>query len=311
MVIRMITSETYLQNHYHLLAESGDLLMLNYAVNGDFGEVRHLHMPTNLSELNVPFRIMNAGWHRCNDQYHIHRENGCDDGHLLLFSLNAGGRIKFADRKTVSLPPSSVTWIPPKCKHSYFTASGEIWVLYWLHIQDAAWLQLEDIFQNRPWLKITHMENVSREFEAMLWEKKKTAQEFQITISQRISTIYHLLLLENHLENAEKVKGDELVQNIIRQMEADCQQDWSLPQLSGQYYISVPQLIRRFKSETGMTPYAYLMNIRLRTAEIYLRYTKMPVEEISHKTGFSSTSNFIMQFRNLYGTTPQKYRGNI
>lgn len=34
----------------------------------------------------------------------------------------------------------------------------------------------------------------------------------------------------------------------------------------------------------------------------------MTVEEISRKTGFSSTSNFILQFRKIYGSTPQKYR---
>ena len=91
-------------------------------------------------------------------------------------------------------------------------------------------------------------------------------------------------------------------------MEVACHLDWNLPLLSQKYYLSVPQLIRRFRAETGMTPYAYLMCIRLQTAEMYLRHTPMTVEEISRKTGFSSTSNFILQFRKIYGSTPQKYR---
>lgn len=284
---------------------------MKYAVNGDFGEVRHLHKPMGACEMTVPFQIMSAGWHRCNDKYLIHRENGQDHGHLFLFSVSEGGRLKLGDHEPVSLPASSVAWIPPKCKHTYYTETDAIWELYWLNIEEADWLQLDQIFRDQVWLPISHMENVCREFEFMLSEKKKSPQEFQISASQKISFIYHLMLQESHLISTGKTKGDEMVQNIIRRMELDCRQDFNLSQLSAQYYISVPQLIRRFKSETGMTPYAYLMNVRLQAAETYLKYTKMSVDEISHKTGFSNTSNFIMQFRKYYGQTPQKYRGNV
>ena len=114
--------------------------------------------------------------------------------------------------------------------------------------------------------------------------------------------------MESSQQTIEQTKNDPLVRDIIHEMESACYLDWNLPLLSQKYYISVPQLIRRFRTETGMTPYAYLMHIRLQTAEMYLRYTLLTVDEISRKTGFSTTSNFIMQFRKLYGTTPNKYR---
>jgi AraC family transcriptional regulator len=57
-----------------------------------------------------------------------------------------------------------------------------------------------------------------------------------------------------------------------------------------------------------MTPYAYLLKIRLKTAAMHLQYTGMSVDEISHKTGFVNTSNFILQFRKCYGMTPLQYR---
>jgi len=284
---------------------------MNYAVNGDFGEVRKLRLPLGSCDVSIPFLATGAGWHRCNDKYHIYRENGFENGHMLLFSVNDGGCLQLDNQDVLSLPPSSVVWIPAQKQHAYYTAPGKIWELYWLDLADAPWLQLNNIFHGKPYLTISHKDNFCREFELILSERNKFSQEFYIHISQRVSALYHLLLQESILGNTGKYKCDELIQNIIRHMEANCQKDWNLAQLSKEYFLSVPQLIRRFKAETGLTPYTYLMNIRLQTAETYLKYSNMSIHEISQKTGFSSVSNFIMQFRSYYGTTPQKYRGNV
>ena len=155
---------------------------------------------------------------------------------------------------------------------------------------------------------LSDIEGIGRKLESLFHLKNKNPREFQIEFSRRFSYIYHQLLLESSQQTIEQTKNDPLVRDIIHEMESACYLDWNLPLLSQKYYISVPQLIRRFRSETGMTPYAYLMHIRLQTAEMYLRYTLMTVDEISRKTGFSTTSNFIMQFQKIYGITPQKYR---
>lgn len=281
-----------------------------YSIDGDFGKVRHIPLPIGFHNLQteVPFCIHSGGWHRCNEKYHIRRENGHDTGHMLFFSLSEGGRLQLDNGDVVNLPASSVAWLLPRIPHCYFTATGENWEFYWLHIKDTPSLQLKNIFQDSSYITLSNIEEIAREIESLLRGKNKNPREFQIEFSRRFSSIYHQLLLESSQQTIEQNKSDSLVRDIIHEMEAACHLDWNLPLLSEKYYISVPQLIRRFRAETGMTPYAYLMHIRLQTAEMYLRYTTMSVEEISNKIGFSTTSNFIMQFRKLYGTTPQKYR---
>lgn len=281
-----------------------------YEVNGEFGRVRHVQRPMGQWEIEVPFELMSAGWHCCNDKYGFRRENGFEQGHLLLFSVSAGGRFQLGDGETIELPEACVVWIPPHCRHAYYTGEGQLWELYWLHIQDAPWLCWEDIFRDQLWLSLACMDSICSKFEKMISWKNKDIQEFQIESSGVIAEIYHLLLHESYLQRAESGKGDELVQRIIRDMEAACEAEWSLPFLAEKYYISVPQLIRRFKAETGMTPHACLVNIRLQTAEKYLKYTGMTVGEISRKTGFHSVSNFIQQFSRYWGSSPQVYRKN-
>ncbi|MBR4138798.1 MAG: AraC family transcriptional regulator [Lachnospiraceae bacterium] len=283
-----------------------------YSIDGDFGKVRHIPLPIGFYNLQteVPFCISNGGWHCCNEKYHFDRESGLNSGHLLFFSLSDGGRLQLDNEDIIEIPASSATWIPPGIPHSYFTAIGENWEFYWLHVEDTPALHLKSIFTDDHCISISCMQEITLEIEGLISFRNKNPREFQIEFSRRFSNIYHYLLQESSQQIIQQTKIDPLVREIIHEMDTACHMDWNLPQLSQKYYISVPQLIRRFRSETGMTPYAYLMHIRLQTAEMYLRYTTMSVDEISRKTGFSTTSNFIMQFSKIYGNTPLKYRNN-
>ena len=283
-----------------------------YSINGDFGKVRHIPIPFGYpiqpeQKSPAPFNFSSGGWHHCNDQYHIHRTNGSSQQHLLLFSLSDGGRMQINNGTVINLPASSAAWIPPECEHSYYTAPGEQWEFYWVHLFDSPALDLQGIFASSYCLPLSRMEVIRQEFEGLLHNKHKNLREFQIESSRRFSNIYHLLLEKNTYTSTVK-SNDSLVLDIIQNMETDCSRDWDLPYLSATYYISVPQLIRRFKAETGLTPHACLMFIRLQSAEMYLKYTSLSIDHISKQTGFPSTSNFIMQFKKCYGYTPKKYR---
>lgn len=280
-----------------------------YNINGDFGEVRIIQIPIGCSQIDVPFQFRHGGWHRCNDKYRFERSNGGID-HLLLFSISNGGMLELNGQKPVSLPASSVTWIPPGCKHVYYTQTGQIWELYWLHLAPEPVMHFDQLFQQRPFLHIPHMDKISRELEKLLQNRKINSRAFPIEASRAVGNIYHTILQASWMQKDSGYKEDALVDSIIRDMDAACEQEWKLPELSEQHFISVPQLIRRFKEATGMSPHAYLMAIRLQRASEYLQFTNLSVDEISKKTGFLSTSNMITQFRRSYGMTPGKYREN-
>ena len=84
---------------------------MSYDVNGDFGKVRHIKLPSASCQLQVPFKILSAGWHCCNDKYRIQRDSGFSQGHLLLFSISNGGRLKFGNQEVLERPACSVAWI--------------------------------------------------------------------------------------------------------------------------------------------------------------------------------------------------------
>lgn len=280
-----------------------------YTISGDFGEVRTIQIPIGCQQLDVPFIFHHGGWHRCNDKYRQDRIVGEAD-HILLFSITDGGMLELDGQKPFPLPASSVTWIPPGISHSYYTQTGQIWELYWLHLAPEPYLHFNQLFSSNFCLHIPRMEKITRELEKLLQNRNINGASFSIESSKAVGNIYHIILQASWSQKDSDYKQDALVDTIIHDMDAACDLEWKLSDLSEQHFISVPQLIRRFKNATGMSPHAYLMAIRLQRVSEYLLYSSLSVDEISKKTGFFSTSNMITQFRKYYGMTPGKYREN-
>ena len=72
--------------------------------------------------------------------------------------------------------------------------------------------------------------------------------------------------------------------------------------------LSAFHFSRRFKAGTGMTPYRYVMRQRIALAQELLSSTRLPITEISYRTGFSSHSHMGARFREIVGVTPHRYR---
>ncbi|RIX50271.1 AraC family transcriptional regulator [Paenibacillus nanensis] len=66
--------------------------------------------------------------------------------------------------------------------------------------------------------------------------------------------------------------------------------------------------IRSFKELTGLTPYQYVLQLRIEEAKRLLKATKLTVTEISFSLGFSSVSQFQRLFAKASGATPSDFR---
>lgn len=62
------------------------------------------------------------------------------------------------------------------------------------------------------------------------------------------------------------------------------------------------------KEATGKSLHRHLTETRLRFAKNYLLTSQFSIEEVTWKSGFSSTSYFIKVFKDSVGMTPKKYR---
>lgn len=81
-----------------------------------------------------------------------------------------------------------------------------------------------------------------------------------------------------------------------------------LPELAQRFATNRTTLAARFREQTGQSVADYIRNHRVKVAEVLLRDTTIPVQEIMTRVGFSDPSQFGRLFRRLTGHNPTEYR---
>ena len=72
--------------------------------------------------------------------------------------------------------------------------------------------------------------------------------------------------------------------------------------------LSPSYFSRLFRAASGLSPYEYLLGVRLEKAKEMLLETTVPVSEVAYRTGFGSDANFIAFFRRETGISPLRFR---
>jgi AraC-like DNA-binding protein len=91
---------------------------------------------------------------------------------------------------------------------------------------------------------------------------------------------------------------------IFRNLHAKITLD-DLARVSG---FSVPYLSTLFKKEVGQTITAYILALKVKTAQELLLNTRRTSKSIAYLLNFSSQSYFIRCFKRVAGMTPREYR---
>ena len=66
-----------------------------------------------------------------------------------------------------------------------------------------------------------------------------------------------------------------------------------------------------FKKITGVSPYQYLVTIRLDKAKDMIKYSKKSITEIAFDLGYPSIASFTKAFRNYTGVPPSEFRQKV
>jgi len=81
-----------------------------------------------------------------------------------------------------------------------------------------------------------------------------------------------------------------------------------LAAIGGAACLSLPQLVRQFKTVFHETPHQYLVGVKLSNAARLLQRTGAPVQDVAWQCGFEDTSAFCRAFKKRYGVPPLSYK---
>ena len=101
------------------------------------------------------------------------------------------------------------------------------------------------------------------------------------------------------------------VSNVLRHIEAHAEAPLNLDALAAVAAMSKYHFLRTFRRITGVTPYEFLLGVRMRRAALALATTPAPVTTIALDAGFGDLSTFHGRFREVFGTTPAAYRTRV
>ncbi|KLU64874.1 HTH-type transcriptional activator RhaS [Desulfosporosinus acididurans] len=89
-------------------------------------------------------------------------------------------------------------------------------------------------------------------------------------------------------------------------LESNYAQPITLDKLSELTELSKYHLLRSFTRQKGISPYSYLITIRINNAKKLLEQGMSPLD-VAFQTGFSDQSHFSNFFKKLIGLTPKQY----
>lgn len=104
------------------------------------------------------------------------------------------------------------------------------------------------------------------------------------------------VISENQLSKLDEYIENNISTNIL------------VDDLASQIFMNRFHFLKEFKKLTGITPYQYIMQIRVNKSKGRLTESEESITEISLDLGFSDSSHFSRTFKKFTGLTPLQYR---
>jgi AraC-like DNA-binding protein len=98
------------------------------------------------------------------------------------------------------------------------------------------------------------------------------------------------------------------VGDALRHIEINAAEALDLDTLAGIAIMSKYHFLRTFRRIVGVTPYQFLLGVRMRRAAVRLATSAAPVSAIAFETGFGDLSTFNGRFRDVFGVSPTAWR---
>lgn len=137
-------------------------------------------------------------------------------------------------------------------------------------------------------------------------------QKQQATSGLKMMSLYVSRLLEVTEQSIRKqYDRNPVVEQIKAYIELNYEKEINRKDLSALVFLNPDYMDRVFKEQEGISVNRYINKVRMEKAQLLLEKTQMQVLEIADKVGYSSLSNFNMQFKQYCGLSPNQYRKRI
>lgn len=141
--------------------------------------------------------------------------------------------------------------------------------------------------------------------------ENKLFEQLPLFTRHQVESVAHLAAITvKHILTENMLRPDEsdLMQQTIRYIHSNLDQDLSIVTLAKQVNASKSALYSKFHTRFHCTIGEYINQKRLEQSVPLLINTSLSIEEVSRRVGFASASYYTKLFKQQMGITPLKFR---
>jgi AraC-like DNA-binding protein len=128
------------------------------------------------------------------------------------------------------------------------------------------------------------------------------------SIRIRLAMVRLLLEIIEGADRHAKAPTSDRMAETIAMIRNNPQAEHQLRDLARHAHLSVSRFKSRFKAETGISPWQFILNARIEAAKQRLAAEKESITKIAIDLGFASSQHFATAFKRIMGVTPRAYR---
>jgi AraC-like DNA-binding protein len=262
--------------------------------------------------LICPVYPTDVGWFPTAGHHYRDRPRGAGQDHLMMCTGGHGYAV--IDGQQAHLRAGELLIIPRNVRHTYWAADDNPWSIYWVHfLGDDADYYIDRIPRRGQPVAIepAAQDEAVRLFRYCLDALYEGySLPTLIYAAQSVQHILSLLLYRNQALPMEPRKKDwrSSLDTVIEYMQDNLAQPLRLEDFAREADLSVSHFSELFRAQTGQSPMAYFIHLRVRFACRLLDLSKKPIKVVAIETGYRDPYYFSRVFKKAMGISPEKYR---
>jgi len=252
------------------------------------------------------------GWFPTAAHHYRERPEGAHQDHLMMCVHGHG--YATIDGQQVHLREGELLLFPRNVPHVYWAADDDPWSIYWVHFlgEDADYYIDRIPRRGQPVaVEPTAKDEAVRLFRYCLHALHEGyGMPTMIYAAQSLQHILSLLLYRNPALPMElrKQSRRSSLDSVTEYMQNHLDEPLRLEDFAREADLSVSHFSELFRAQTGQSPVAYFIHLRVRLACRLLDLSDKPIKVVAIETGYRDAYYFSRVFKKSMGISPQKYR---
>lgn len=234
------------------------------------------------------------------------------DGATTTMRRSSGGPMQCAKvgKGKISLltraEQSTWSWVQPiKVRHIYLGHESIQSTALTVFGRDPQSVEIEDQVAAVDPLILNYFQMLENELKSGEMGQQLMIDAFRIQIAVHLLRHYAKISMTREVAAA---FSQTQRKKIIDLIDGRLSENISLDDLADSVGLSPFHFSRRFKSEFGVAPHAFVIRRRVAKAQELLRQDKAVLKVVALDCGFSDQSHFCRTFRKMVGMTPAQYQ---